>query len=740
MALIRITGLRSALAKMQWRRGLRAALAVGVAMFVCYLLDKPMGWAALGGFQVIVVDNGGPYRSRLANILTILIGGSLGVFFGLLAGVNLPIAVAVTLVFCFVATLARVMSQPFASSSVTVLVSYIVAVGTPPHTLAYATESTLYFTLGGLWAASLSLLFWPADPFRPARVAVANVYASLAELIRLLPSTPQPDGMRAFNEALGQFRLRIETAQQSLAATPARMTSRTIRARNLTVLNENADLLIARLLRIAELGARDPRNPLPEIAGWLTASLEPIEPALRQRPRDNGAAFAPTGFLYTNIQRTLPRLEAALVTPTEHAIHLIAALRDTLLNFETTYEAIRAIWTGIEPRRTPIPSLDQPTPTNNPPLLWFDALRANLTLRSLMFRHALRVAFVVAFDVLITYLIYVHHQPITHGYWIAMTSLIVLQPYTGETVRRSGERVLGTVAGAALAALLAVFIHNEVTLLLIVSIGAFFTLALYAVDYAWFCFFLTPTIVLMVLPHLSDWHFAAVRMGMTCFGALTAVLAMLFLWPEFASLQLPRLLARCAAANAAYLRAMSAFWQTTTNPDPPAPTDTSVPHLLPSRNNTRSNTRMQAERTLLAPARRLCGLAVNEAEETLDHALLEHHLPLNLAPSRTDQLNRSALTFTTFLRRLTQTITAVAPIGKPTPTAVAHVARLAARLDAVSHALENHTVATPPRTPADADELPPDEQLRRIDRQVAVLERTALELSTALTPTSTSTV
>jgi uncharacterized membrane protein YccC len=716
MALIRITGLRSALAKMQGRRGLRAGLAVGVAMFVCYLLGKPMGWAALGGFQVIVVDNGGPYRSRLANILTILIGGSLGVFFGLLAGVNLPIAVAVTLVFCFVATLARVMSQPFASSSVTVLVSYIVAVGTPPHTLAYATTSTLYFTLGGLWAASLSLLFWPADPFRPARLAVANVYASLAELIRLLPSTPQPDGMRAFNEALGQFRLRIETAHQTLAATPARMTSRTIRARNLTVLNENADLLIARLLRIAELGARDPRNPLPEIAGWLTASLEPIEPALRQRPRDNGTAFAPTGYIYTNIQRTLPRLEAALITPDEPATHLIAALRDTLLNFETTYEAIRAIWTGIEPRRTPLALLDSPSPTNpHPPLLWFDALRANLTLRSLMFRHALRLSAVVAFDVFITYLIHVHHEPITHGYWIAMTSLIVLQPYTGETVRRSGERVLGTVAGAALAAVLAALIHNELSLLILVSIGAFFTLALYAVDYAWFCFFLTPTIVLMVLPHLRDWHFAAVRMGMTCFGALTALLAMLFLWPEFASLQLPRLLARCAAADAAYLRAMSAFWQKTANPDP----------------RDRIHTRIQAERTLLAPARRLCGLAVNEAEETLDHALLERDLPLNLAPNRTAQLNRSALTFTTFLRRLTQTITAVAPIGKPTPTAVAHVAQLAARLEAVSHALETNTIAAPP-TPANTSL--PDEQLRRIDRQVSVLERTAIELSTALGP------
>ena len=706
MAIVRITGLGSALTRMQWRRGLRAALAVGVAMFVCYLFHKPMGWASLGAFQVIVVDNGGPYRSRLANILTILIGGSLGVFLGLLAGVNLPTAVLATLFFCFAFTLARVMSQPFASSSVTVIVSFIVAIGTPPHTLAYANESTFYFALGGLWAASLSLVFWPADPFRPARLAVANVYATLAELIRLLPSTTTAEGRQAFNESLAQFRLHTETAQQTLAATPARMTSRTIRARNLTVLTENADLLLARLLRLAELGAQDPRNPLPEIAGWLTASLAPVEPALRQRPADRGASFAPTGFLYTNIQRTLPRLEAALATPAEPATHLIAALRDTLLYFETTYEAIRAIWTGIEPRRAPIALLNAPALTNpHPPLQWFDALRANLTFGSIMFRHALRLAFIVAFDVLIAGFLRIHGQPITHSYWIAMTSLIVLQPYTGETVRRSGERVLGTVAGAALASLLAIFIHTELSLLVVVSIGSFFTLALYAVDYAWFCFFLTPTIVLMVLPHFRDWHFAAVRMGMTTFGALTAVLAMLFLWPEFESLQLPRLLARCAAANAAYLRAMIAFWQT---PDP---------------------TRLQAERTLLAPARRLCGLAVNQAEETLDHALLEPNLPLIATRDRAAQLNRSALTFTTFLRRLTQTITTVAAIGTPTPSAVEKISYLAARLDAVAKALEAHTLPSPPSL---SEPTPPDEQLVRIERQVSVLERTAVDLATAL--------
>jgi hypothetical protein len=188
---------------------------------------------------------------------------------------------------------------------------------------------------------------------------------------------------------------------------------------------------------------------------------------------------------------------------------------------------------------------------------------------------------------------------------------------------------------------------------------------------------------------------------------------MLFLWPEFESLQLPRLLARCAAADAAYLRAMIAFWQSA------SPSD--------------AHSRMQAERTLLAPARRLCGLAVNQAEETLDHALLEPNLPLIATRDRAAQVNSAALTFTTFLRRLTQTITTVAAIGTPTATAVEHITQLAARLDAVSAALEAHTLPPPLVTTGTA---PPDEQLVRIERQVSVLERTAAELATTLAITT----
>jgi uncharacterized membrane protein YccC len=718
---------RATLGRVQWRRGLRAGMAVSTIMVVCHLLGRPTGWAAMGALQVLTVDNGGPYRSRLSNIMTVIVGGSLALFLGTLGGTSLPAALIVTALFCFAVTLARVISQPLASSSVSILVSYIVAYGAQVHTLQAADTGVMYYCIGGLWAASFALVFWPVDPFRPARNAVADIYAKLTEAATILPSIDGSADRFALTDLVPEIRLRIETAQNALAATPARMTARTVRARNLAAMVQAADLLFARIQRIAELGTHDPaaaaKIRFTELSTWLVDALTPVEPALRERPIDSGAAFTTEGSLSVDMHRRAASFEAASQANTTDGIsaqldaQFAAVERDCLLSLEVAYESLRAIWTGSEPRSTQAAALRSsfaiPAATPSSPQIWWDALRANFTSRSIMFRHALRMATVTTVDVLLLHVIH-----ITHVYWLPMTSIIVLQPYTGETWRRSGDRVGGTVAGAVLAALLAATVPSETGIIAVISIGCVFTLAVYAVDYAWYCFFLTPTIVLLTLPHLRDWHFAAVRMGMTGLGALTALLAMLLFWPEREAGQLPRLLAQAAVADAAYLRAMLKFWQSPTG---------------------NMQARTLAERTILAPARRACGLATNDAEDSLDRALLEHSIPLRSTPAH-ERLNHDALTFTTYLRRLTQSITTLAVVGTQSPQLVATVEGLATRLDSVSNALTAHnadglTQAEIALNPAVSVSLPglslTGQQLARIQRQVGILERAAADIATA---------
>src|SRR5580693_7714185 len=118
------TRLVGVLRRLQWMRGLRAGVAVAAAMIVCRMLGKPMGWAALGGFEAILVDNGGPYRSRLQTLASVMMGGAVACVVGALASTPLALAVVVTAAFCFAITFARVLSQPIASTSVIVIVLY----------------------------------------------------------------------------------------------------------------------------------------------------------------------------------------------------------------------------------------------------------------------------------------------------------------------------------------------------------------------------------------------------------------------------------------------------------------------------------------------------------------------------------------------------------------------------------------------------------------------------------------
>jgi uncharacterized membrane protein YccC len=319
----------------------------------------------------------------------------------------------------------------------------------------------------------------------------------------------------------------------------------------------------------------------------------------------------------------------------------------------------------------------------------------------MMMRHALRLMVVGAVDVLLMRTVHV-----SHGSWLAMTSIIVLQPSGTGTVRRGLQRVGGTIAGGILAAIFVAAVPSEAGLIAIITVTSVFTLATYAIDYGWYCFFLTPTFVLLSLPHLRDWHFAGIRMGTTLLGAVVAVIAMRLLWPERERVELERLLARGALADAAYVRAMVGYWQ-----------------ALDAKASEES--RVRAQRSLLAPARRACGLAINDAEEMLDRLVLE---------PRVGQSARweEALTFATYLRRMTRAVTTLAALGTYKSASVVRVEAVTKRLETVGAALlEGASLsqiaadATPQTTDAtDVSEY----QMRRMERQVGVLERTAAQL------------
>jgi uncharacterized membrane protein YccC len=677
-------------------------------MIICRAFDLPLGWSALGAFEGNIVDNGGPYRTRFASIAMLMCAGSLGAVLASLASDHLGATLLLTALFAFVITYLRAAGPPYTTSSVIILVVFFVGLDHPSSSLTASLNQAELFLGGCLCAAILSLFLWPVYPFAHARRSISACYrvmaGSLAEIESVLSQpSPNPDDsawrtqwFQLAHNFPNRMRKALESARASLGSVRARTPARTLRGRNLAVLLETADILLSRALALIELGERSVREGgEEEVAAvrqrlqWLQQAATLVELAIRQ----------PARLADVDLQGTM--LVAAVRAANAHKIpnNIFATALHSLdiecaQNIETALEALIGITTGmltgashgIDPARTEERLRRQAPDT-------LELLRQNWTFSSSALRHALRTSAVCVASVL---LVRTLHVP--HGEWMALTAVIVLQPYVAHTWRKSLQRVGGTIAGGLLAALLAVFIRTPEALIAIVCVTAFFTLAWYAVDYAWYCFFLTPTFVLLTLHGQHGWNVAGIRAMDTFLGAALALIAVKLLWTESEHLRLGAILARSASANEAYLAAMRQYWT--------------------------MHEKAHADRDILSPARRQAGLANTESEEALERLMMEGTQE-PAAAMRTEH----ALAFATYSRRFTQGVTTVALLHptSPNPEWTVFVDNLRTRLSTISGLLTG--TQTPQQQPRLS--LPPGEehgQGTRLRRQVEVLERSTLGL------------
>jgi len=627
---------------MDWFRGLRAGVALCAPIVLGDLAGIPdMGWAGLGGFEAIVADAGGPYRTRLGSLVTLSLGGAAGLFIGSITGTHLAVSIPVTVLFCFVWSYLAVLGQPFTSAGVLVQVIFFCGIGAPTHDWHEALNHALLLLAGGAWAGMLSLFLWPLDAYRPARAAVSSCYEELASFLgsvaELAAREHQPAVLWHRLARHHQFRVRkaVEKGWEAVAAIRARRQADTHQGHQLVVLLEHADLLIARTVSLAEhmesqshdASACQSRSlsgfaELQSVERWIAALL------LRRRGESTATAQA----MRTKLQKLPAELEGCACDADATTRFLLAQITEAASELDTAIESAALLRLGKASANAPsatrsashfayvyerIELLRQGT---NPGRM-VDQLVANFVRKSLLLRHALRVAMVCGLDVA---LIQIFH--IDHGYWLLLTSLIVLQPHVSGTMRRSLERIGGTIAGGILAAVLAALLHSQLAIAAALFPLALLALAVLPVNYAVFAFFLTPTFVLAWLPYSGDWQLALIRTANTIVGAIIALVAMLFLFPAYERDRAPEFLRASIRADRRYLAQLSGAWRS---------------HSRSSR--------------LLANARRASGLAHNDTEESLDRLLAESW-------PRRRPFAQFVAAFVTYLRRFAQSVTALAAL------------------------------------------------------------------------------
>jgi YccS/YhfK family integral membrane protein len=183
-------------------------------------------------------------------------------------------------------------------------------------------------------------------------------------------------------------------------------------------------------------------------------------------------------------------------------------------------------------------------------------IRQQFSASSVLLRHGLRlaVALMVAF-------VWMTVSGDEHGFWILLTIVFVCRPHYGDTLRRLGQRVGGTVLGLMVGwALLKLFPGVLLQSVFTVAAGVVFVAARQT-RYTLASGAITILVLLafnqvgngfdLILPRLLD----------TLIGALIAGLTVWLVLPDWQSRQLPKLSAQLLRSQAAYLREIARQYQ-----------------------------------------------------------------------------------------------------------------------------------------------------------------------------------
>ena len=517
--------------------------------------------AAIAAVWTALADLVGPVHARLRNMAILAVAGSLACGLGAFTSHNLPLALAAALGVGLMAGVYGSQHSAVAQPAKLVFVAFLTAAGVPLADGAAALPAALYYGMGSLTAIVCCLVLFPSEHDRRPRDEIIDMFSALAEFARIAATadTALHDSTTAqrYLGAKRQLRLAIEQARQAVHAVRLFGHGKPGEFAGLVTL---ADACFRAGLLLAER-PRPPRGPhraapaqadamhAPVVRAYLSA-MEAIDRHIRH-------ALLPRHTTHAELRE---RIATALAPLREHAatMPLSPALTQALAALGQAMPAEHA--------------LHAPADDSGDGPLWHLLLprsaRAALRHDATLPHHAMRLAAGGAAGLAIA----TQLLP-GHGYWLAITLVIVLTPHMQTTRRSAWLRLAGSVAGAATAALLSL---ADVPPGIMAWLTPLFLAAAYGTRMRGrmgiFAFFLTLTVVYfswLEHPLGSSLAFAVLRGIDTLLGCALAI-ALVLLSPR------PRPLAWLArhvalAVDAAALYVASSTHDGTPAVDDPAP-------------------------------------------------------------------------------------------------------------------------------------------------------------------------
>ncbi len=580
-------------------------------------------WMSLGGFNGALADRGGAYRARAATMAAVTLAGATAVLLGTLASGRLVFALPLVFAIAMFAGLARVWGSPGVSIGGAALSTLVIALAEPAGQALEALTNAGFAIVGGLVAMTIALLVWPLRPFRPARIAVARGYEALAEYADDVArygrarSAGQPAPMPAGS---ARVRAALEAGRTVLAEMRRGRPGTSGREQHLIVLGEGVDQIFGHLVALGEtLDSITPEERSAPADAELSAAVEQVALTARLLASAVLVEHHPPPVEVSWSGEALRRAaDAARLSGSAGAHYQEAA---AILDRAAQYASVAAVTVdaldgGHPSAAVPRAMAADVAEEEVSPLA---LLAAVLAPDSLLLRHALRLAVVTTVAVALAETFHLRR-----GYWLTITVVVMLQPYTSATTNRALQRVLGTVLGGVLTALLGAAFHDPRAILVLSFLFAAACIALLPVNYAAYSVFLTPTFVLLAESGAGDWHLVSARVTNTLLGGALALAGARLLWPSPESRRLPGYLAAAAERSREYLSCVVKLF----------------------------NDRSVEAGQQIRGARRHLGLATVNAEESFERMVAEYDgAPADLSP---------VMTFLTYTRRFAASTAALA--------------------------------------------------------------------------------
>jgi uncharacterized membrane protein YccC len=519
------TVLRFDASKIDPEIALRNTIGIVVPLILGTLLGNTSAGVvgSLGALNVCYSDSHDPYSLRARRMLLASVVVAIAVTAGAISAINNVVAVLAVMAWAFVGGMFVVLGSKPGDLGTTTVVTFVIFAARSLTPLE-AVESGLIAFAGGVLETLLAVAFWPVNPWQPERRTIASVYRTLAG-IAVLPggSVNAPPGTAAMTEAHeAQHRLTQDHSAQ---------------AERLSFLLYQAERIRLSLLSLRRIRQRVAR--IPEEAG----TLQTIDQLLQL-----SSEIAESVSQSVEARHGVPRLAGLnglvkQLPPNSEARHQADALAGQL----------RAA-SGLTAPEAPGPTI---AGTRQDPLSRLMRLRANLSLDSTAFRHAVRLAASVGVATAIG-----RTFGLQRGYWLPMTVAIVLKPDFVTTFSRGVLRIAGTLAGLVLATVLFHFVHlGPWTDVALVTVFALILRWAGPANYGIFVIAISGIAVLLIaITGVSPQSAILARAVNTVLGGILA-LAAYWVWPTWERTQTGPVIAKMLEIYRDYFRHVIAAHQ-----------------------------------------------------------------------------------------------------------------------------------------------------------------------------------